>query len=137
MNLYKALLDVSGFTQKGAADFHSVRLDTVKSWCGGRNTAPVGVISELADLIKRMSRAIEEAKAQIDVMQEKHGSPQTIELGYCADDHEAQSLGWPSATVHHRVIGQIAAFATDAGHDVKIVPRGSTPATAAAVDANA
>ena len=137
MNLYKALLDVSGFTQKGAADFHSVRLDTVKSWCGGRNQAPVGVISALADLIERMSTAIDEAIAQIDEMQTQHGSPQTIELGFCADDFEAEALGWPSASVHSRVIGTIAASATAAGYDVKIAPRGSTPATAAAVDANA
>jgi hypothetical protein len=135
--LYKVLLDVSGLSQKRAADFHSVRLDTVKSWCGGRNEAPVGVVSELADLIERMSNAIDQAVAKIDEMQTKHGNPQTIELGFCTDDYEAETLGWPSANVHSRVIGRIAASATAKGYDVKIVPRGSTPATSAAADANA
>lgn len=45
--LYAACLSRLGLTQTGAAELHNVRLDTVKSWCAGRNTVPQGAWDEL------------------------------------------------------------------------------------------
>ncbi len=134
--LYSILLSASGLSQREAAIFHGARLDTVKSWSAGRNAAPAGAIQELVDLIDRMMTAVDAGVEQMEKMQAQHPVTGEIELGLCSDDHEAQSLGWPSASVHSRVIGLLAAEAIAAGHAVKTVPRGSTVATAAAIDAH-
>ena len=133
MTLYKNLLNVSGLSHLEAAHFHDVRRDTINSWSSGRNPTPDGVILEIATLIQKMHTAINESMAAVAQQKQK---PQTIELGLCSDDHEAQTLGWPCVSVHARVIGTIAAQLIALGHNVEIVPRGSTPSTAAAIEAH-
>ncbi len=106
-----------------------VRLDTVKSWSLGRNPTPVGVIAELRLLYAGIERAAGEALAVLDV--HAPGDAE-IELGLAADDAEAQSLGWPCVNAHTAVLGLVIARC---GRPVRIVPRGSTPATEAATAA--
>ncbi|MCA3367750.1 MAG: hypothetical protein INF79_19260 [Roseomonas sp.] len=56
-----------------------------------------------------------------------------IEIGYAVDDAEAQSLGWPCAAAQHASLGMVVARL---GRPVRLVPRGTTHATAAAADAH-
>lgn len=128
MTAFALLIARCGFSHREAADFLSVRLDTVKSWSAGRNRAPAGAIADLRALHAKIERAASEALAVI-----AEQKPEEIELGIVADDHEAQGLGWPCVGAHAAVLGLVVARA---GIPVRIVPRGSTPATAAAAEAH-
>ncbi len=123
---YALLLDRCGLSHREAADFHGVRHDTVKSWSAGRNPTPDGVIAELRDLYARIERA---AADQLKLIKKQR--PAIIELGLAADDHEAQSRGWPCVGAQAACYGIIAARTQQI---VRIVPAGSTPATALAAD---
>ena len=133
MNYFNHLLKISGLSNTEAAIFFDVRLDSVKGWQSGRRNVPPGILETIEQLVDRMLNAANQA---IDAINEQHTTPTSIEIGYAADDHEAQTLGWPTASVHERVIALVAAQANAAGHSVTIVPRGSTSATAAAIDAH-
>ena len=133
MTLYTILLRASGLSQREAAAFHAVRLDTIKSWCIGRRQASDGVIAEISTLICRQVEAAEQAE---DTIGDGDLSGGVVELGLAADDVEAQSLGWPTVTAQAAALGLIAARVVDAGGKVEIVPRGSTEASAAAADAH-
>ena len=123
------LIDRCGLSQREAADVLSVSINTVKSWMAGRARAPAGVIAQLRALYGSIERAAAEALAVIA------GQPDAaeIELGYAADDVEAQSLGWLCAGAQRAMLGIVAARC---GRPVRLVPRGSTLATAGAADAH-
>lgn len=70
---------------------------------------------------------------QIARLSRSHGAPDEIEIGYPADDHEAQSLGWPCVEAWAAMAARVLA-ASDTR--IRLVPRGSTPGTAAAADAH-
>lgn len=129
MTPFNLLRQLAGLSLQKTADALNVRLDTVKSWDSGRRGSPDGALHELRALIARQERAAAEALALIAKQR-----PAELELGYAADDHEAQSLGWPCVGAQAAVLGRILAGAPN---DVKIhlVPRGSTVGTAAAADA--
>lgn len=134
VTVYAALLGASGLSQREAAEFHGVRLDTVKSWSAGRNRPPSGAIQELSHLVRQQMRAASEADALIRQKVSEHGTEAKIQLGVSSDDAEARSLGWPCVSAHERVVALIATTAISIGLTVAIVPRGSTPETAAAAD---
>lgn len=119
-----------GLSQREAAELLGVRLDTVKSWAIGRNPTPPGVIDELRGLYARITRAANEA---LKALAEAKAKADKIEIGLASDNHEARSLGWPCVGAHAAVLGIIAAKST---LPVKIIPRGSSPETAAAADAH-
>jgi hypothetical protein len=131
MNPYSVLISYAGLSHREASDFHKVRLDTVKSWSSGRNHVPEGAIDELIDLINMQDQIANSALLRIYVLATENGTPETIELGYPADDHEAQTLGWPCVGAWRAMAARVIAKST---HPVRLVPRGSTPATAAAID---
>jgi hypothetical protein len=130
MTTFALLCDRCGLSHREAAAFLGVRLDTVKSWSAGRNPAPEGVLAQLRGLYARIAQAAEQA---IQVIEDNEDHPDELELGLAADDHEAQSLGWPCVGAHRAVLGLVAALCPD---DIRvvIVPRGSTMATAGAAD---
>lgn len=128
ITVYSLLLERCGLSHREAAEFHNVRLDTVKSWSSGRNPAPAGALAELRALYAR----IEKAANELIRLMKKHKAAE-FEIGLSSDDHEAQSLGWPCVGAHEAAIGIAAARLSS---DIIIVPRGSTPATAAAADAH-
>ena len=132
MNPYSILGAYAGLSHREASDFHKVRLDTVKSWSSGRNRAPQRAIQELIDLISRQERLAEAALLKIHALAVENGAPETIELGYPADDYEAQTLGWPCVGAWKAMAARVVSSSPVA---VKLVPRGSTIGTAAAADA--
>ncbi len=118
-----------------AAAFHDVRPDTVKSWSSGRNNAPQQVLDDLVNLAYAIENGADEAVYQFEMMTEKAGG--VIEIGFCADDHEAQSLGLPFKSCHDQLISRLIFLLSDeciAPSSIKLVPRGSTLTTAAAAD---
>ena len=133
---FKMLRSLAGLSQREASDFLSVRLETIKAWETGRKSqAPASVLTELRDLIDLIDQGADNA---LDVILEKiertAGSDKAIiELGYCVDDHEAQSLGLPCVGAHNALLARVIAGAPD-NVTIELVPRGSTPGTAAAID---
>ena len=55
--LYSILLSTSGLSQRGAAALHGDSVDSVRSWCIGRRTAPESAYQRLAVLIRRQVEA--------------------------------------------------------------------------------
>ena len=131
MNSYLILRDLAGLSLREASDLHRVRLDTVKSWSSGRNGAPDAVIADLRGLIEKQERASREAIAQIEQVRSQHPAAE-IELGYPTDDHEAQGLGWPCVGAWRAMAARVVVAAMP----VRLVPRGSSLATAAAIEAH-
>lgn len=129
MTPYDLLRRRCGLSQPEAAALHQVRLDTVKSWCTGRNRANDGVMAELRQLHEQIERVATEALAAIAAVPQA----EEIELGYATDDHEAQALGWPCVGAQAASLGIVIALCS---RPIRLVPRGSTFATAAAADAH-
>jgi transcriptional regulator with XRE-family HTH domain len=121
------LIDRCGLSQKEAATALGVSLASIESWTRGRRTVPPGVIGELRTLYRQIEAAADAAIAAIAAQP----GADAIDLGYCVDDHEAQSLGWPVAAAQWASLGLVIARVD---RPVHLVPRGSTPATAAAAD---
>jgi len=127
-SLYALLRDRCGLSLREAAEYHSVPLDTVTAWSAGRRRAPEGVVRELRELYDRIDAA---ACQMVELIGD---NPADIEFGLAADDHEAQSLGWPCVGAQAAALGLAAAMLDQT---IAIVPRASTPATAAAADVHA
>lgn len=62
---FKNALSLTGFSQREASVFFDVREDTVKSWCSGRNNPPKGVWLMLAE---RMRAILDAADNAADVL---------------------------------------------------------------------
>jgi hypothetical protein len=122
---YALLLQVCGLSHREAADFHDVRLDTVKSWSTGRNRAPDGALAELAELAARIDEAADEAVETIHRTAEAHGFPGVVDLGLAADDDEARLIGWPCVGAHRAVLAMTVARGMAEGLQFRIVPRGA------------
>lgn len=133
MTLFAILCALAGLSQHEAGDLCGVRHDSARQWATGRRTAPPATINELRALIVRQEHAASEAVAQIAWLSKSHSAPDVIELGYPADDHEAQSLGWPCVGAWSAMAARVIAAAPA---KIVLVPRGSTPGTAAAADAH-
>ena len=117
MTPFALLASLAGLSHREAAEFLNVRVDTAKSWSAGRRACPAYALDELKALIARQERAARE--------------PDAIELGYPADDAEARALGWTCVGAWRAMAARLLAVEPRA----RLVPRGSTPATAAAGDA--
>ena len=132
MTLLSAIRKGCGLSQREAAQFLGVSIDSMKSWESGRRQVPAGVLREFRHLAQQQQRAAEEALAAWD----ESGRPDVIELGLASDDYEAQSLGWPCVGAQLAAFRRLWELLPD-GVQVSIVPRGSTIATAAAIEARA
>lgn len=128
----RLLIELCGLSHREAAEFLNVREDTVKSWFRTRpNIAKPGVTASLRALAMQQKAA---AARQIDLIGEliaQHGAPDQIELSLSSDDYEAQSKGWPCVGAERRAYAIVAGAVSI---PVTLVPRGSTPASAAASD---
>lgn len=128
---FSLLLQISGLSHREAADFLAVRLDTVKSWSSGRNRCPDGAMGDMRGLIAGQRQSAKNALAQIDDLVRQHDAPDAVELGEPVDDADAQAIGWPCVGAWRGMAARLVAGAPT-GVVFAIVPRGSTPATAAA-----
>lgn len=137
MSLYASLQGLCGLSNREAAEFFRVSPSSIDKWrLSTRNPPPRGALEALAALHARQRKA---ALAMIEIAQQQikaNGPNGAVSLGFCADDAEAQSLGWPCVGAHRAVLAIVAAAVIPLGVEVSFVPRGSTPATAAAADAH-
>ena len=129
------LIQLAGLSHREAADLLRVRLDTVKSWhrAHGANGTSDGILTELRALIAQQERAAAQAIAIMDGIAREHGTEAEGVIGYPADDYEAQTLGWPCVGAWRAMAARVIAAAPVR---IILVPRGSTPETAAVADAH-
>lgn len=128
MTPFALLIQLAGLSQREAATFLNLSPSSVDKMARGARSTPPGVIDELRRLIGKQEEVAERA---LDLFEDQGAG--RIELGFPSDSHEAQSLGWPCVGAWAAMAARVVA-ATDAG--VALVPRGSTPASAAAIDAH-
>lgn len=95
MTPFAAISTLAGLTLQEAGDLCGVRHDSARQWATGRRAAPPGAIDRLRDLIATQERVAAQTLAQIVARAQQHGARAEIEIGYPADDYEAQSLGFP------------------------------------------
>jgi hypothetical protein len=143
MTPFSAMQSLCGLSNREAADFLSVSEDTVKSWRLGRRDPAATVITELHNLWTVIDQAaVDHAESFAN-----NGLLDLnciIELGYPADDHEAHQLGMPCVGAWRQMAARLMdelllGSADEDGIDparIKFVARGSTPATAAAIEAH-
>lgn len=123
------LIDRCGLSQREAADFLRVRRDTIAAWCTGKYPPRASVLDELRELYRKIERTAKETLIMIDAAP----ADAEIELGFAADDAEAHDLGWPCTGAQRAMLGIVVARQCRA---VRLVPRGTTVATAAAIEAH-
>jgi hypothetical protein len=128
MTPFSLLILRAGLSHREASDFHSVRLDTVKSWSSGRNRTPTNVLNDLSLLIRRQKVSAAEALNHIVDLAGKENCPDEIELGYPKDDFEAQTIGWPCVGAWKSMAARLI---QESVIPIRLVPRGATTATTA------
>ncbi|HXW26315.1 MAG TPA: hypothetical protein VEK73_16345 [Xanthobacteraceae bacterium] len=105
---FAVLAERCGLSQREAAEFLKVRLDTVKSWCAGRNVAKSSVLSELRGLYGMIEAAAERLAHHNKLlleMQRKRGVPPGIVFGFAETDDVARAHGFPSQGPYMAAIG--------------------------------
>lgn len=138
MTPFSALQSLCGLSNREAAEFLGITESAVEKFRRGSRAAPSGVLRELQALWAEIDRtAIEAAEEMVrrGIMNEAA----EIEVGYPADDYEAQQLGLPCAGAWRQMLARLIdeMMVIDENFDparIRLVPRGSTPATAAAAD---
>lgn len=133
MTTFSALARICGLSQTEIVELLSVSSEALQAWLTGNPHAPPGALDAIHKLVSTQHRAASEGAAVILARLYEHGMPEAIELGAATDDHEARSLGWPTASAHLATLGMtIAMLPPDLAERIRVVPRGSTPASAAA-----
>ena len=128
-------MQTAGLTLRSASAFLGTAHANVESWSQDRRPVPATAIAALLALYRSQMHDAARSAAFLRRQMKTTGWPDWIELGAAADDHEAQLLGWPTAACHHVVLAMtIARLNPPETTTVRIVPRGSTMATAAAAD---
>jgi hypothetical protein len=99
-SVYNLLREACGLSQSEAADFHETRLDSIKSWCSDRRSAPIGVINELQELMRDVDHAGEEFAALL----KRISRGNVFIVGLPIDDKDSTACGFPSPAAHLRAI---------------------------------
>ncbi len=94
-SVYDLLRQRCGLSQADAASFHDTRIDTIKSWCSDRRTAPVGVLDELRDLYTDISEAGEELADIVKLMPQRDANGIFFQVGTPLDNKDAIACGFP------------------------------------------
>jgi hypothetical protein len=94
-SVYDLLRQRCGLSQADAADFHATRIDTIKSWCSDRRTAPAGVLDELRDLYADISEAGQELADVVKLMPQRDANGIFFQVGTPLDKKDAIACGFP------------------------------------------
>lgn len=129
MTPFRVLMNLAGLSQREAAAFLDISPSAVDKMSRGTRATPAGIVGDLRELIDRQEEAADNA---LDLIESRDDAVE-IEIGYPTDDNEAQSLGWPCVGAWSAMAARVIA-AID--RPVRLVPRSSTVATAAAIDAH-
>lgn len=97
---FALLVERCGLSQREAAEFLKVRLDTVKTWYAGRDAAKPSVLAELRSLYAAIQVAADGlAKGNdrlLELQRERGVEPRGIVFGVAETDDVARSYGFPS-----------------------------------------
>jgi hypothetical protein len=94
-SVYDLLRQRCGLSQADAAGFHDTRIDTIKSWCSDRRTAPAGVLDELRDLYADISEAGDELADVVKLMPQRDANGIFFQVGTPLDSNDAIACGFP------------------------------------------
>jgi hypothetical protein len=100
-SVYNLLRVACGISQAEAAEFvHGTRLDSVKSWCSDRRTAPQGVINDL----QKLAREIHNAGIDYAALLKRISKGDVYVIGLPRDERDARACGFPSIGAQMRAI---------------------------------
>jgi len=106
---FAVLAERCGLSQREAAEFLKVRIDTIKSWCAGRNVAKPAVLAELRVLYASIQAAADKLahdNERLLEQQRKRGIEQRgIVFGLAETDDVARAFGFPSQGPYVAAIG--------------------------------
>jgi len=106
---FAALTERCGLSQREAAEFLKVRIDTIKSWSAGRNAAKPEVLAELRGLYANIQAAAEKLAPHIAGLLEQQYKrsiqPRAIVFGMAETDDVARAFGFPSQGPYMAAIG--------------------------------
>jgi hypothetical protein len=125
-NAYNLLREACGISQAEAAEFvHETRLDSVKSWCSDRRTAPQGVINDL----QKLAREIQNAGVDYAALLKRTSKGDVYVIGLPRDEQDARTCGFPSIGAQMRAIA-VAISHLPEGSEIRMVERvrGAIPA---------
>jgi len=119
-SVYDLLRQRCGLSQADAADFHDTRIDTIKSWCSDRRTAPAGVLDELRDLYADISEAGDELADVVKLMPQRDANGVFFQIGAPLDSRDAIACGFPC---EGSCLAAVALAVASLPGRAKIVPR--------------
>lgn len=124
-NVYNLLREACGLSQAEAAAFHETRLDSVKSWCSDRRTAPQGVINDLQKLARQIQAS---GIAFAELLKGSSGGDVYV-IGLPSDEQDARVCGFPSIGAQMRAVAVAISLLPDRSA-IRIVERvrGAIPA---------
>jgi hypothetical protein len=119
-SVYDLLRQRCGLSQADAANFHETRIDTIKSWCSDRRTAPVGVLEELRDLYTDITEAGNELADVVRLMPRRDVNGMAFQIGAPLDNADAIACGFPC---EGSCLAAVALAITALPGPARIVPR--------------
>ena len=125
-SVYNLLREACGISQAEAAEFvHKTRLDSVKSWCSDRRSAPQGVINDL----QRLAREIQNAGIEFAARLKTISKGDVYVIGLPSDEQDARACGFPSIGAQMRAVA-VAISHLPERSDIRMVERvrGAIPA---------
>jgi hypothetical protein len=121
---YDLMRQRCGLSQAEAAEYHEVRLDTVKSWCSHRRPAPPKAVDELRDLYDKITAGgiayAEEVKR--GGLQRNEAGDGVYRVGVPVQDSDARAAHWPALGPCMAAVA-VAIAALPRGGGVELVPR--------------
>lgn len=124
-NVYNLLREACGLSQAEAAAFHETRLDSVKSWCSDRRTAPQGVINDL----QKLARQIQASGIGYADLLKGSSRGDVYVIGLPGDEQDARVCGFPSIGAQMRAVAVAISLLPD-NCEIRMVERvrGAIPA---------
>jgi plasmid maintenance system antidote protein VapI len=106
---FAVLAERCGLSQREAAEFLKVRIDTIKSWCAGRNVAKPNVLAELRELYAKIQAAADKLAQDnerlLEQQRERKIQQRAIVFGLAETDDVARAYGFPSQGPYMAAIG--------------------------------
>ena len=106
---FAVLAERCGLSQREAAEFLKVRIDTIKSWCAGRNVAKPAVLAELRELYAKIQAAADKLAQDnerlLEQQRERNIRQRGIVFGLAETDDVARAYGFPSQGPYMAAIG--------------------------------
>jgi hypothetical protein len=124
-NVYNVLREACGLSQAEAADLHEARLDSVKSWCSDRRTAPPGVINDL----QKLARQIHTSGVRYAELLKQRNEGDVYIIGLARDEDDARACGFPSMGAQMRAVAVAISQLSD-DSEIRLIERvrGAYPA---------